>query len=152
MKSIRGIPGERVGHATVTHSAKAVIREGAPAAHWSTYIRGDAAKLKRRGMNKTESAYSLHLGDMKAAREIIWWEFQPWRLRCSDQPEGEGTKTTWYTPDFAVMLPDGEIQIHEVKGFTAQQDRLRIRMAIDRHPFQFFKVTRKGGGWKVERL
>lgn len=31
MKDIKGIPGERVGHATVTHSARTVIREGAPA-------------------------------------------------------------------------------------------------------------------------
>ena len=32
MKSIRGIVGEKVGHATVTDSKRAVIREGAPAA------------------------------------------------------------------------------------------------------------------------
>ena len=42
--------------------------------------------------------------------------------------------------------------IHEVKGFTAPQDRLRIRMAIDRHPFQFYVVKRAGAGWTVERL
>lgn len=30
--NIRGIPGEKVGHATVTHSVRTVIREGAPVA------------------------------------------------------------------------------------------------------------------------
>jgi Holliday junction resolvase RusA-like endonuclease len=30
MKGVRGIIGEKVGHATVTHSAKTVLREGAP--------------------------------------------------------------------------------------------------------------------------
>lgn len=54
-------------------------------------------RLKTGQMNKTESAYSQHLEMRKHAGEIAWYRFEGIKLRLADN--------TFYTPDFAVMLP-----------------------------------------------
>lgn len=63
---------------------------------------------------------------------------------------------TFYTPDFAVMMPDGQIEIHEVKGYWQDDARAKIKIAADMYPFKFIalKVRPKkdGGGWSVEEF
>ena len=105
-------------------------------------------RLKAGVMNKTESAYDTALAARKHAGEIAWYRFEGVKLRLADN--------TFYTPDFAVMLADGAMECHEVKGFWQDDARAKIKIAADQYPFRFIAVTAKtkksGGGWAVEEF
>lgn len=102
--------------------------------------------------NKTEAAYMSHLNERKAAGEIVEWWFERFTLTLShSRPNVMGQR---YTPDFAVMLPDGEIEFHEVKGFRYEKNMNKLKIAGELFPFVFRLVTRRkkadGGGWNIE--
>lgn len=103
-------------------------------------------RLKAGAMNKTELAYEAHLFMRKAAGEVAWYKFEGVKLRLADN--------TFYSPDFAVMLASGEMEIHEVKGFWQDDARVKIKVAADLYPFKFVAVKVKpkklGGGWEYE--
>lgn len=105
-------------------------------------------RLKTGQMNKTESAYCQLLELRKRAGEIDWYRFEGIKLRLTDN--------TFYTPDFAVMLANGEMEMHEVKGFWADDARVKIKVAAEQYPFRFIAVKPKakkaGGGWEVEEF
>jgi hypothetical protein len=105
-------------------------------------------RLKAGTMNKTEAAYDKALADRKHAGEIAWYRFEGVKLRLADN--------TFYTPDFAVMLSDGAMECHEVKGFWQDDARAKIKIAADQYPFRFVAVKAKakkdGGGWAVEEF
>lgn len=105
-------------------------------------------RLKAGQMNKTEQAYAAGLEARRAAGEVAWWRFEGVKLRLGD--------STFYTPDFAVMLADGRMEMHEVKGFWTDDARVKIKVAADMYPFQFValraKSKRDGGGWEEERF
>lgn len=105
-------------------------------------------RLKVGAMNKTEAAYDKALADRKHAGEVAWYRFEGIKLRLADN--------TFYTPDFAVMLADGAIECHEVKGFWQDDARAKIKIAADQYPFRFIAVTAKpkkaGGGWNAEEF
>lgn len=65
-------------------------------------------RLKAGQMNKTETAYAQELELRKRYGEIAWFRFEGIKLRLADN--------TFYTPDFAVMLANGQLEMHEVKG------------------------------------
>jgi hypothetical protein len=102
------------------------------------------------GMNKTEAAYAKDLELRRLAREIVLWRFEPFKLRLAGK--------TFYTPDFEVMLPNGQIEFHEVKGgFWRDDARVKIKVAAETFPeFRFLAVTKRrkqdGGGWQVEEF
>lgn len=93
-------------------------------------------------MNKTESLYAQHLDCLKAVGEIARWDFEPEKLRLADR--------TFYTPDFRVIMPDGQIHFHEVKGHWEDDARVKIKVAAEQHPYVFTAVQRKGNAWKRE--
>ncbi|MEQ6437199.1 DUF1064 domain-containing protein [Comamonas sp. w2-DMI] len=103
-------------------------------------------RLKAREMNKTEQAYHAHLAQRQHAGEVAWFEFEGIKLRLAD--------STFYTPDFAVMLADGRMQIHETKGFWTDDARVKIKVAAELYPFEFLAIRKQaaksGGGWEVE--
>ena len=105
-------------------------------------------RLKAGAMNKTEAAYDKTLAERKHAGEVAWYRFEGIKLRLADN--------TFYTPDFAVMLSDGAMECHEVKGFWQDDARAKIKIAADQYPFRFIAVTAKpkkdGGGWKEEEF
>lgn len=105
-------------------------------------------RLKTGQMNKTESAYCQLLELRKRAGEIVWYRFEGIKLRLADN--------TFYTPDFAVMLSTGEMEMHEVKGFWTDDARVKIKVAAEQYPFRFIAVKPKakkaGGGWEVEEF
>lgn len=105
-------------------------------------------RLKTGQMNKTESEYCQLLELRKRAGEIVWYRFEGVKLRLADN--------TFYTPDFAVMLSTGEMEMHEVKGFWADDARVKIKVAAEQYPFRFIAVKPKakkaGGGWEVEEF
>lgn len=103
-------------------------------------------RLKTGAMNKAEAAYADTLEGRKQFGNVAWFRFEGVKLRLADN--------TFYTPDFAVMLETGLIELHEVKGFWTDDARVKIKVAADMYPFRFVAVkarTKKdGGGWEEE--
>lgn len=107
------------------------------------------------GMNKTEARYSECLQVRLLAGDILEWRFEPIKLKLAPK--------TFYTPDFAIVMPDERLQLHDVKGRTGSgpagwtdDARVKIKTAAAMFPwFQFFGAAwlskRQGGpGWKME--
>lgn len=103
-------------------------------------------RLKVGQMNKTEEEYARHLEARKIAGEVAWYKFEGIKLRLADN--------TFYTPDFAVMIASGEMEIHETKGYWQDDAKVKIKVAADMYPFRFIalkkKAKRDGGGWSIE--
>lgn len=103
-------------------------------------------RLKTGQMNKTEEAYAKHLQSLQHTGEVVWYKFEGVKLRLADN--------TFYSPDFAVMLASGEMEMHEVKGFWQDDARAKIKIAADLYPFRFIavkvKAKKDGGGWQEE--
>lgn len=103
-------------------------------------------RLKTGQMNKTEEAYAKRLQSLQHSGEVAWYKFEGVKLRLADN--------TFYSPDFAVMLASGEMEMHEVKGFWQDDARAKIKIAADLYPFRFIAVKvrskKDGGGWQEE--
>lgn len=103
-------------------------------------------RLKPGTMNKTEALYAETLEQRKQRGELLWYKFEGVKLKLAAK--------TFYTPDFAVMLANGEMEMHEVKGYWLDDARAKIKVAADMYPFRFIaikvKAKRDGGGWSVE--
>jgi hypothetical protein len=105
-------------------------------------------RLKAGTMNKTEAAYAATLDQRRVAGEVAWFKFEGIKFRLAEN--------TSYTPDFAVMLADGTLEMHEVKGFWTDDGRAKIKIAADLYPMRFIAIKAKpkkdGGGWAVEEF
>lgn len=98
-------------------------------------------RLKSGQMNRTEKAYADKLA---MDQSVAWFKFEGIKFRLADK--------TFYSPDFAVMLNSGEMQIHEVKGFWTDDARAKIKIAAELYPFKFIAVKYKNKNWIVEEL
>lgn len=105
-------------------------------------------RLKTGEMNKTEQAYAERLQLLQGTGHVAWFKFEGVKLRLADN--------TFYSPDFAVMLASGELEMHEVKGFWQDDARAKIKIAADLYPFRFIAVKvrakKDGGGWETEEF
>jgi len=105
-------------------------------------------RLKVGVMNKTEAAYAENLNRRMLAGEVLWFKFEGIKLRLAD--------ATFYSPDFAVMVDSGQMEMHEVKGFWQDDARVKIKVAASLFPFRFIAVQplakKVGGGWKTEEF
>lgn len=101
-------------------------------------------RLKAGKMNQTEAAYEQQLKFRLRACEIAWYKFEGLKLRLADN--------TFYTPDFFVMLADGTLECHEVKGHWTDDARVKIKVAADMYPLKFIAIKRKGAGWQTEEF
>ncbi len=91
-------------------------------------------------MNRTEAAYDAHLRLRQAAGEVLWHKFEGIKLRLADN--------TFLTVDFAVMMEDGQLEMHEVKGFMEDDAAVKLKVAASIYPFRFVLVRKiKGGQW-----
>jgi hypothetical protein len=103
-------------------------------------------RLKSGEMNKTEAAYDAYLKTLLMAGELLWYKFEGMKFRLADN--------TFYTPDFALMRQDGQMEIHETKGFWTDDARVKIKVAADMYPFKFVAIKARakkdGGGWAEE--
>lgn len=108
-------------------------------------------------MNKSEQAYAHHLEARRIAGEITDWAYEPFTLHLA--------KATSYQPDFLVQLPDGTMEIHEVKAWSAKrgfltEDDSWAKMKIAHHLFgglfAFFRCGLRpksmGYGWVIEQV
>lgn len=108
-------------------------------------VRARGAVRPRGQMNKLEAAYAQHLREQEYAGAIAWYAYEAAKLRLANN--------TFYTPDFLVMRANGEIEVHEVKGFWEDDARVKIKVAASLYPFRFIAVTKKKGEpWKVEEF
>lgn len=105
-------------------------------------------RLKTGQLNKTEEAYRRYLENRRIVGEVLWYRFEGIKLRLADN--------TFYSPDFAVMLRSGEMEMHEVKGYWQDDARAKIKIAADQYPFRFIavkvKAKKDGGGWSLEEF
>jgi hypothetical protein len=97
-------------------------------------------------MNAGEAAYADYLEIQRRAGAIVSWGYETVKLRLALR--------TFLTPDFRVVLADGTVEYHEVKGrkgsrFYCREDAwIKLKVAADRYPERFVVVwPAKGGGW-----
>lgn len=105
-------------------------------------VRGRTVAKDAAGMNKLEARYAFHLEMCKQRGEVLWFLFEPFNLRLAER--------TYYRPDFAVMLADGTLEVHEVKGFWEDDARVKVKVAAAKFPFVFRAITEEKGCWVVE--
>ncbi len=109
-------------------------------------------KLRPRGqMNKTEAAYADHLKMLERTGVIAWFAYEAIKFRLANN--------TFYTPDFLVMLSDGQLEVHEVKGrkgegYYAEDDaKVKIKVAAALYPMLFRVVwPDRECWWKQETI
>ncbi len=109
-----------------------------------TGVLGKGRIRRVEGMNKTEALWADNLALLKRGSEIEWFMFEAVTFKLA--------KDTRYTPDFAVMLPDGLMQFHEVKGFWREDAKVKIKVAAAMFPFEFIAIKRENGEWKREKF
>lgn len=135
------------GRATVTGGGPKQLRLAeAPAA-------SKAKGVHKAGvMNKTESLYAFVLESMKQTGEVKRYWYEGVKLRLADK--------TSFTADFLVEMPDGQLELHEVKPrsgkkyFAHEDAKVKIKVAAEMYPCFRFKIVwpRKGGGWEQHIL
>lgn len=99
-------------------------------------------RLPQGRQNKTEAAYGDYLELRRRAGEVAWFKFEAIKLRLAD--------LTFYTPDYFVMLTNGELEVHEVKGHWEDDARVKIKVAASLFPFRFIGVRKVRGSWDFE--
>jgi hypothetical protein len=96
-------------------------------------------------MNKTETAYAEYLAARRHVGDVLWFRFEGLKLRLADR--------TFYTPDFAVIVAGGSLELHEVKGFMEEDAAVKLKSAAAQYPFALRIVRRaKGGDWDIREV
>ena len=97
-------------------------------------------------MNSLENRYSDYLCSLQLAGEIHSFTFERHNLKLADK--------TYFKPDFEVMLPDGIIEFHEVKGFMMDDANAKLKIAADQFPQFVFRLVKwdKLTGWQITAL
>jgi hypothetical protein len=97
------------------------------------------------GMNRTERAYAESLELLRQAGEVSDYKFEGIKLKLAG--------STFYSPDFLVILPCGRVELHEVKGYWMDDARVKIKVAAESFPWFIFKaIKRAGRGWETEEF
>lgn len=89
-------------------------------------------------MNETEALYACHLDELVASGVILAWWFESAKFNIA----AAGQQPSFYRPDFMLQMADKSIELHEVKGFTTEAARLRVKTAAGLYPFKFVLVQR----------
>lgn len=96
-------------------------------------------------MNGWERKYSATLEARKQTGEILWWAYEAVKLKLADK--------TYLTPDFVVMLADGAIEFHEVKGFMRDDAAVKLKVAANKFPFIFRLITQgRDKTWSITEV
>ena len=110
--------------------------------------------------NKTESRYADVLEARRLCGEIEWYKFEGFNVRLAD--------STFYMPDYVVMLADGTFEAHEVKAgrvdkatgkvvkISEDASNIKIKIAADMYPFRFVWAVEQpkklGGGFVLQTV
>lgn len=115
---------------------------------------GGRQKHKSGQMNGTERKYADHLETLYRTGAITWYSFEATTFKLAAD--------TRYTPDFTVLLANGVVEFHEVKGtsknkktgerepFIEPAAKIKIKVAAEILPFRFslFWLDKSvPGGW-----
>ena len=119
-----------------------------PAATLPAHLRPRVARARayapgRHEPNKTELRYGEHLEGLRTAGVVVWFKFEPFVLDVTLY-----ARMVTYKPDYLVQLPNGELEIHEVKGTKNTQAgrklvwkedaRIKFRACADQYPIWRF--------------
>lgn len=96
-------------------------------------------RLKSGTLNKTEQKYQEVLKLRQIAGEVVWFEFEPMNLRLADK--------CFYKVDFLVMLADGCLEVHEIKGKWEDDALVKIKVAANKFPFRFIAMQYINKQW-----
>lgn len=96
-------------------------------------------------MNKTEERYSEVLNERVKSGEVLGWWFEKMTFKLADD--------TRFTPDFAVLLADGEMEMVDCKGWKSEDDALvKIKVAAETFPcFKWVHETSPKSGVPFKR-
>lgn len=97
-------------------------------------------------MNKTEAAHAQDLELRRRAGEIEAWLWEPLRLKLAPD--------CTYEPDFMVLMKDGAVEFHEVKGgFITDDGLVKLKVAAERFNwFRFVLYQYDRRGVKVKEM
>ena len=100
-------------------------------------------KVGEDGRNKLETRYETEvLKLLTMAGEVESYQFEALKFKLA--------KKTFYTPDY-VVVRNGHIELHEVKGFWEDDARVKIKVAAKMFPyFLFIGVQYKKKQWITE--
>lgn len=101
-------------------------------------------RLREAGMNRLERAWADQLQLRFLAKEIAWYRYEGITLKLAPD--------TRYTPDFAVMLAGGELELHEVKGHMRDDAAVKLKVAAEQFPFRVLLIQRHGKAWGVREI
>jgi len=110
------------------------------------HLRARGRTVTPDGMNNLERKYADHLRKLQLAGQIHSFAFERHNLKLADK--------TYYRPDFEVMLPDGTIEFHEVKGFMQEDANVKLKVAADQFPQFVFRLVKwdRLEGWNIRAL
>jgi predicted polyphosphate/ATP-dependent NAD kinase len=117
------------------------------------FLRRDNTRYGKRHkpgvMNKTEEAYAEGLQARKLSGEIISWSFEAMTFKIAADCR--------YTPDFAIWLADGSMELVDCKGSGPMDEKSRVKAKVAAEAFPQFifvieqkQTLKNGGGWKRE--
>ena len=109
-------------------------------------------RMKKGELNRTESSYAQYLeGEKQGGRVADYW-FESLKLKVADG-------TCWYTPDFMVLLPDGRLDLHDVKRIPRvffDDAKCKVKVVATSFPFAmkvvYPRAKKNGGGWDVDEF
>lgn len=103
-------------------------------------IKGVAKGSTPRGeMNKTETRFSRLLDRVE---EVEWWTYEVLRVRYGDKG--------YHSPDFLVLLSEGDLMVCEVKAYMTDAGRTRFKAGAGALPvvrWAMYVQTSKGQPW-----
>lgn len=83
-----------------------------------------------------EANYARYLNWRKARGDLLAWEYEPKTFIFEAIKRG----TRAYTPDFRVVMPDGRVEWHEVKGWMDPQSITRLKRMAKYYPDELVRV------------
>lgn len=91
---------------------------------------------------RAERGYWLLL---KAAKQIHDYRYEAVKLRLGER--------LWYTPDWLVVGPSGELRMVEQMGRPERDTLTRIKAAAELYPwFEFAILWQRGKGWEYQTI
>ena len=91
-----------------------------------------------------ERLYNAYLQGQLSSGIITWFWYHPFRIVLQAKPRIQ------YEPDFLVLLPGGDYEVHEVKGHFREKDKIRFKLAVAKFPqWKFYIVQREEGAWNL---
>jgi len=96
--------------------------------------------------SKTEALYEARLRAMLFSGDICAYRYEAVTLRLGDRVR--------FTPDFRVVLADGTVELHEVKGaYTREDARIKLQTAATLFPEYVFRLAVSAKGqWTISTV